>query len=306
MLSPSTKSLLDGSKVRKIQEVISVRSLIQLSPTSLLSSFFAAARALKSKDSDEAEEAAAQTAALEVEMQTKTIECGNGNNGYGNGDGNAKGYANGCSSAVADNNSAGRDSENTSLPASTHAVAEQQPSYSTFTKVLVCVVSGILCTMLQFAFVFSKDMRTIAENDYGVAAAKTSAVTFFFAITICPFPNIVIPLFLLLRAKLLRKMLAGKETMSNVFKAFLFMALPWVAQSYMYGISASVLLGDSLGPAVGWPLLIVTTNVTGLILGWRLLGEWESAKKKTILLIKISLLLSVVGLAIVSAGGFVV
>ena len=256
MLSPSTKSLLDGSKVRKIQEVISVRSLIQLSPTSLPSSFFAAARALKSKDSDEAEEAAAQTAALEVEMQTKTIECGNGNNGYGNGDGNAKGYANGCSSAVADNNSAGRDRENTSLPASTHAVAEQQPSYSTFTKVLVCVVSGILCTMLQFAFVFSKDMRTIAENDYGVAAAKTSAVTFFFAISICPFPNIVIPLFLLLRSKSssLRKMLSSKDSIRNTFKAFIFMACPWVSSCYLYGIAADVLLGESLGPAISWPV----------------------------------------------------
>lgn len=81
------------------------------------------------------------------------------------------------------------------------------------------------------------------------------------------------------------------------------MALPWVVQSHLYGISAASLLGPDYGAAVGWPLLIVTTNVTGLVIGWKFLGEWDLAKPETIRYIKFSLALSVLGLGIVSIGG---
>lgn len=179
------------------------------------------------------------------------------------------------------------------------------PEYSTFTKVTVCVISGILCTMLQFSFVFSKDMRDIAETKYSVPAALSSAVTFFFAITICPIPNILIPLYKIVKAGDISLIYNSPSSTSNYLKTLFFMAVVWVVQSHLYGISAASLLGPEYGPAVGWPLLIVTTNVTGLVIGWKLLGEWDMAKERTIKFIKISLILSVIGLGIVSIGGLI-
>ncbi|GMH59643.1 hypothetical protein TrRE_jg8079 [Triparma retinervis] len=157
--------------------------------------------------------------------------------------------------------------------------------------------------MLQFSFVFSKDMRDIAESQYSVPASLTSAVTFFFAITICPIPNVLIPLIKLTRNGKLSHLHKSPSSTSNFFKTLLLMSLPWVVQSHLYGISAASLLGPDYGPAVGWPLLIVTTNVTGLVLGWKFLGEWDLAKPRTIKYIKVSLALSGIGLGIVSIGG---
>jgi hypothetical protein len=87
-------------------------------------------------------------------------------------------------------------------------------------------------------------------------------------------------------------------------KTFAFIALPWVSQSFLYGLSASALLGEQMGPAIGWPVLIVTTNTTGLIIGWKLLGEWNVAKEDTLRMIKCAVASSVLGLAIIAAGGF--
>ena len=43
-------------------------------------------------------------------------------------------------------------------------VDDKGAEYTTFQKVAVCVVAGVLCTQLQFAFVFSADMRTTLEK----------------------------------------------------------------------------------------------------------------------------------------------
>jgi len=59
------------------------------------------------------------------------------------------------------------------------------------------------------------------------------------------------------------------------------MSLPWVVQSHLYGLSAASLLGPTLGSAVGWPLLIVTTNVTGLVIGWKFLGEVRKSEERS-------------------------
>lgn len=201
------------------------------------------------------------------------------------------------------------DAELTIFPSPIISTSKSSPSpppeYSTFSKVLVCVVSGILCTMLQFAFVFSEDMRNIAETEYGVPAALTAGVTFFFAITICPIPNILIPLYKLHRSSTLTHLTSAPDSKSNYLKTLFLMSLPWVVQSHLYGLSAASLLGPTLGSAVGWPLLIVTTNVTGLVIGWKFLGEWEKAKEKTINVMKTSIALSIFGLAIVSVGGLI-
>ncbi|GMH78302.1 hypothetical protein TL16_g07746 [Triparma laevis f. inornata] len=178
------------------------------------------------------------------------------------------------------------------------------PTYSTFYKVMVCCISGILCTMLQFAFVFSSPLRTIAEETHSLSPVRSAGITFIFAITICPIPNILIPLYTLKKNNTLASFTSSPHAKSNLLKCILIMSTPWVIQSHLYGLAANSLLGD-YGDAIGWPLLIVTTNVTGLIIGWRVLGEWKEASEGTIKCIVGSIGFSIVGLGIVSAGGFV-
>ena len=88
-------------------------------------------------------------------------------------------------------------------------------------------------------------------------------------------------------------------------KTFLFIACPWVFQSYLYGLSANALLGAELGAAVGWPVLIVTTNTTGLIIGWKVLKEWDAAGVGAVNMIKMAILSSVLGLGVIAVGGII-
>ena len=73
----------------------------------------------------------------------------------------------------------------------------------------------------------------------------------------------------------------------------------------MYGISANALLGADMGSAVGWPVLIVVTNTVGLVVGWKVLGEWEVAKKGAIDMVKVTVVSSLVSLIVIGIGGYV-
>ena len=104
--------------------------------------------------------------------------------------------------------------------------------------------------------------------------------------------------------KTLHHVHADPASARRSLKALLVMSLPWVSQSHMYGYAANSLLGE-YGDAIGWPILIVTTNVTGLVVGWKVLGEWDNARPRTKSWVMKSIVLSGVGVAVVAGGGFV-
>lgn len=176
---------------------------------------------------------------------------------------------------------------------------------STTFKVFVCVTAGVLASMLQFAFVFSEAMRLSLQNDYDLSSDRSSGLTFFFAITACTIVNIILPGIKLRRSQTLHLLFTNKQTSRHSWTKTLFiMAVPWVTQAQLYGLCANSLLGEQYGAAIGWPLLIVTTNATGLILGWKLLAEWVDAPPAAIKWLVISLIISGVGLIIIAVGGF--
>jgi hypothetical protein len=182
---------------------------------------------------------------------------------------------------------------------------EKIEAYTTVQKVAVCCISGLFCTTLQFAFVFSEDMRDIAQNEYGVAEALSPAITFVFAISICALVNVFICFAKLQIAGRLGALWKSEKSSQYAVKTFFFIGLPWVSQSFLYGISANALLGPDLGSAVGWPVLIVTTNTTGLVIGWKLLEEWVHAQAPALNMVKLTVLFSTLGLMIIAIGGFV-
>jgi hypothetical protein len=73
---------------------------------------------------------------------------------------------------------------------------------------------------------------------------------------------------------------------------------------HLYGLASGSLLGE-YGSALGWPLLIASTNLTGLAFGVFVLAEWSQASEKTLSLLYKSLSLTAFGMLIISAGGFI-
>ena len=187
----------------------------------------------------------------------------------------------------------------TTTTTATRTSSSKIPPSSTY-KITVCLVAGLFCTMLQFAFVLGEDVRTITE-EY-VSKPRSSAIIWIFALIFGTLPSIISSLFNAHKAGTLSNLRKSEYRTGNYLKCLFGMSLPWVSHAHLYGISAGSLMG-TFGAALGWPLLIVTSNVTGLVVGWRFLGEWDVAGEESINYLKFALALNIFGMGVVCVGG---
>ena len=183
--------------------------------------------------------------------------------------------------------------------ATTATTANLSPHSSTY-KIAVCLIAGLFCTMLQFAFVLGEDVRTITE-EY-VSKPRSSAIIWIFALIFGTLPSIISSLYNAHKAGTLSNLWTSEYRTGNYLKVLFGMSLPWICHAHLYGISAGSLMGD-FGAALGWPLLIVTSNVTGLVVGWRFLNEWDLAGVESINYLKLALTLNIFGMGVVCVGG---
>lgn len=70
-------------------------------------------------------------------------------------------------------------------------------------------------------------------------------------------------------------------------------SLPWIAHIHIYGLCATTLLPES----IGWPLLMMITNLWALVLS-KFLGEWKDASQKTVRTFAYSLGVTIIGLLV--------
>lgn len=181
--------------------------------------------------------------------------------------------------------------------------ATTEPSHSTLQKVAICVISGLLATQLQFAFVFGQDIVDIANESGDTPAGGAAAIIWLFAISIgCP-PIVAYMLYHspqptnVLWRSLLR--IPGRH-----IKLFLTSSVPWVAHIHLYGLVSNVLLPSDVGSSIAWPLLMMSTVAQGMILSL-LLGEWHNSSARTGRKLRLGLGLAVTGIAILMASAAV-
>lgn len=150
---------------------------------------------------------------------------------------------------------------------------------STMFKVAVCVGAGILATQLQFAFVFGQDMIDLAESQQGPGSTTSSgsaATIWLFAFTISAPVSLIYGLY--------------KTTCpwyhicsAGIYRhgiIFLTATMPWVSHIHLYGISNTI-LPKRLAAAVSWPVLMMTTVLTGVVWSF-LLGEWSQSSSNVL------------------------
>jgi L-rhamnose-proton symport protein (RhaT) len=175
--------------------------------------------------------------------------------------------------------------DNLSIPHQTDSWQQQQVghhhNYSTLFKVLLCIISGLFASMLQFAFVYGEPMIQLAASNDGPNAPTTStgtaSIVWLFAFSIsCP-------------VSILYGIIGSPKNIpfSTMWKCpwhrhvllFLTSTLPWIAHIHLYGIANHpMLLPPRLAATVSWPILMMTTVATGMI--WSsssMLGEWKLA-----------------------------
>jgi len=172
--------------------------------------------------------------------------------------------------------------------------AENKASKGPFAVGLaVCVVSGILSPMLNFAFVFGDKIREGAVN---AGASPINGPNAIWAIALlgglivnvgyCSYrlsKNKTWPLF--------------KAEGSRTHWAYTFlMGLMWMGGIALYGMSAANL--GKLGPSLGWPVFIGTAIIAGNIMGLAT-GEWKGSGSQPLTINVVGIALLLVGLGLV-------
>mmetsp|Transcript_10254 Transcript_10254/g.14808 ORF Transcript_10254/g.14808 Transcript_10254/m.14808 type:complete len:291 (-) Transcript_10254:1614-2486(-) len=158
---------------------------------------------------------------------------------------------------------------------STERSAQDEPEYSVFVKISLCLIAGIFCSMLQFDFIFGQNLIDVAENDSATPPGGSAAIIWLFAITVGAIPSIIygfysspkeIPLKTIWMCPWWRHLLLICST-----------SLPWVAQIHLYGLAANVFLPKDFAASIAWPTVMTTTVAQGMALSFWCLGEWTTA-----------------------------
>eukprot|EP01025_Chloroclados_australasicus_P058091 TRINITY_DN7271_c1_g1_i1.p1 TRINITY_DN7271_c1_g1~~TRINITY_DN7271_c1_g1_i1.p1 ORF type:complete len:373 (+),score=18.65 TRINITY_DN7271_c1_g1_i1:93-1211(+) len=150
---------------------------------------------------------------------------------------------------------------------------------SWFAIVLICVVSGVASSMLQFAFVFGENLIDKAEYKHNKSETHATLIVWVFAFSIEATMILIYSVYLLISNRtyrnFLNKYISWTEFLGNILKCF-FMAVAFLAHIFLYG-AAQAILGD-LGAALAWPLLMISTVCAAQI--WSLfLQEWKFASR---------------------------
>ena len=151
---------------------------------------------------------------------------------------------------------------------------------SNFTKGLIlCFVSGLFSSMLNFSFEFGTPLSDIAieQLDPGVNAFKANSIIWAVTLSGGAVPFLVYSLYLLIKNKTVHNY-SDKASRGYFFWVFL-MGIIFYGSLLCYGWAASA-LGEA-GTTVGWVIFtagaIITANVWGL-----LTSEWKGVPQKVL------------------------
>jgi len=170
--------------------------------------------------------------------------------------------------------------------------AQDEPEYSVFVKISVCLLAGILSSMLQFAFIFGQDLVDIAENDVTTPLGGSASIIWLFAISIGCIPSICygfysspkeIPLKTIWMCPWWRHLLLICTT-----------SLPFLAHINLYGLAVNVFLPKNFAASIAWPTIMTTAVAQGMSLSI-CLEEWKGASVEALSKLRIGLFLTLIG-----------
>ena len=175
--------------------------------------------------------------------------------------------------------------------------ADRPAGATSFRKgLLVCMISGIASPMLNFAFVFGGEIVAKAEAA-GALPAHASNPIWCWTMT-CAFVVTV-----LYCACLMSKDRGWRRYLLRgtgfYWGLAILMGLLWSGSIALYGVALSKL--GPLGPSLGWPILMISTIITGNLCGIAA-GEWKGSGRKSLMTMLLGLAVLVLAICVVGAG----
>lgn len=177
----------------------------------------------------------------------------------------------------------------TEVPETAAATAKK----SLFLGLVICILAGIFCPMMNFSIFFGKPLQDAAVA-LGAAQYNAGYVLLALAVTGGAVPQIIYCSYLLSRNKSSRNFrLPG--TGINYFHGFM-MAFYWVLGIVLYAFGTFVM--GTRGAIWGWPLFLSCTIIVANILGV-ITKEWKGASKKAFLMMYIGIACLIIAILIV-------
>jgi L-rhamnose-H+ transport protein len=138
---------------------------------------------------------------------------------------------------------------------------------------IICILSGLFSSMLNFSFVFGDELRVRALAA-GATASMAANPIWSLSVTAGFIANGVYCLYLLRKNKTW-----GVYKTGGPLYWFLgsLMGLLWFGGTLTYGSGASIL--GRLGGMIGWPVFMVMDIIVGLFWGM-ITGEWKDAGRR--------------------------
>ncbi len=141
---------------------------------------------------------------------------------------------------------------------------------------VICILSGIFSAMLNFSFVFGKDLQTAALAA-GSSRAMSSNLIWALALGAGFLANAGYCIYLLGK-KHTWGVLTQADISANYWVGAILMGAVWFFGIAFYGMGATG-MGD-LGAVLGWPLFMAM-NITAANVWGAATGEWRGASRRT-------------------------
>jgi L-rhamnose-H+ transport protein len=139
---------------------------------------------------------------------------------------------------------------------------------------VICILSGVFSSMLNYALAFSKSL-TQAALQFGASRFGSVNAMWMLALFAGFIPNAVYTGYLLSKHKTWSTF-ALSGTSRSWLVAF-FMAVLWTTGLILYGHGASSM--GELGAVLGWPVLMAITIIVSSLWGFAS-GEWKGASSR--------------------------
>jgi L-rhamnose-H+ transport protein len=141
---------------------------------------------------------------------------------------------------------------------------------------ILCIVSGVLSGLVNFAFIYGTEITQQAQH---LGAGPLSGLNALWALVFTAnyMANVGYCTYLMMRNRTFGKLFAS-GTGFNWLRSIL-MGVFWAAGIVVYGLGAYKL--GKYGAFVGFPALLAASMLTGNLIGW-MSGEWKAASPKAL------------------------
>lgn len=188
---------------------------------------------------------------------------------------------------------------NRSLPGEVQAEDKKPAKTSMVIGIFICLVAGILCSCLNFAFSFGAEIMEISSERFGNTPAMATLAVWMPALLGGFFASCGYCAGRLFKNKTWKEF--TKPGTMRVLLLALIMAVLHDSAIFFYGLGSQY-LGD-LGTSVGFALLFTGMMLVGNIHGF-MTGEWKGASKVSKRWIALGILGLVLGICVLGIGNF--